>query len=395
MNTAVLDLFLGDCGKGKIVDYLAESHNSVVRFNGSNNAGHTLKHQGITYKTHAIPSGVLYKHTTNLIGHGCTIDPSVLVKEIQQFSDINERVFISGNSHIILPEHIELDIEREKKFGIGSTKRGVSPAYEAKAGRRGLQYKDLLLEETEFKSKLNRIYPSSPLTKLVDKKTTAKINQALEVYQKYSQILKKHILTDSVGFLHDVLIPNGKILFEGAQGTFLDVDFGEYPFVTSSNCTVGSIFTGTGLNPNQLDQVIGVIKAYGSYVGTNSDFQDIEDQKLNQQLCDLGQEYGATTGRRRRLCWLDLDMIKRAVQINGPTKLVITRMDTLGQMPEIYIKSNNQLHKFRSWGNLSDVKTFHDIPNPAMRYLNFIYSKLQVPIWAIGTGPERKDLIIK
>jgi len=211
---------------------------------------------------------------------------------------------------------------------------------------------------------------------------------------KLSEQLKPYIVEDGVGFMHE-LISKGSVVFEGAQGTFLDIDVGDYPFVTSSNCTIGAVFTGTGINPKQLDEVIGVIKAYGSYVGTSSKFDDIKDSKINDQLCQLGQEYGATTGRRRRLCWLDLDKIKLATQINGPTKLVITRMDTLGQLPEINIKYQNQLHKFEPWGDLDQVQNMQDLPKSATCYLDFIEKVLQVPIWAVGVGPARKDLIIK
>lgn len=381
-NTVVLDLFLGDSGKGKIVDYLASTAAGVIRFNGSNNAGHTLKVNNQVFKTHAVPSGVLYKHTTNFIGHGCIIDPFVLNKEIQDFKKINPKIFISGNAHIILPYHIALDTFREQTRGIGSTKRGVSPAYEAKAGRYGLQYRDLFLSRQAFENKLSLIFD------------TKQTKQALEVYDQLGKILRPHIIEDSIEFIHD-LASKGSLVFEGAQGTYLDIDIGEYPFVTSSNCTIGAVLTGTGLNLKQIHQVIGVVKAYGSYVGTNNTFNDIQQQDLNDKLCELGQEYGTTTGRRRRLCWLDLDKINTAIKINGPDKLVITRMDTLGQLPKVFLKHNNELIEFSPWGDLQNIKSYSELPSSAQHFLNYIENTTKSPIWAIGTGASRDQLLFR
>jgi len=380
-NTVILDLFLGDSGKGKISDFLAENYNSVIRFNGANNAGHTIQINNIQYKTHAVPSGVLYSHTTNFISHGCAIDPYVLVEEIKQFKSLNPNIFISGQAHVILPYHIAMDIEREIEFGIGSTKRGVAPAYESKASRMGMRYQDFLLDRDVFIKK----YQLLPMIK-------AAYDIILKVYDDLSSFLKDHIILDGVSFVHN-LVDKGPALFEGAQGTFLDIDLGSYPYVTSSNCTIGAVLTGTGLNMNDIQEVIGVIKSYGSYVGTNPDFNDIKEEDLNNQLCSLGNEYGATTGRRRRLCWLDLDKIKKAVRINGPTKLAMTRMDTLGQMPKVFLKSDEKLLEFEPWGDISSVKQSSDLPDKAREYINFVEKTLEVPIWAIGNGPKREDLI--
>lgn len=392
INTVVLDLFLGDSGKGKIVDYLAQFHSSVVRFNGANNAGHTLVVDGETYKTHAVPSGMLHGHTCNYISHGCIMDPYILSNEINEFRSKNGRTpLISGGAHIILPSHIETDIERENKFKIGSTKRGVAPAFESKSARRGLQFKDLLLSENEFDKRLEVVYPATFFEKIFSSKYKQLIKEAKQVRQDFDKF-KHLIIPDGVDFMH-YLLKKGGVLFEGAQGTFLDIDFGDYPYVTSSNCTIGSVLTGTGANMHQIDEIVGVIKAYGSYVGTNANFEDIKDKGLNKKLCKLGQEYGATTGRRRRLCWLDLDRISQAVAINGPTKLVITRMDTLGQMPVAYIKYDGAYHKFKTWGDLKQIKSIQDLPQEAIKFLKFIEEKLQVPMWAIGIGPERKDLL--
>jgi adenylosuccinate synthase len=387
-NTVVLDLFLGDSGKGKIVDYLAQNASSVIRFNGSNNAGHTLQVNGKIFKTHAVPSGVLYPHTINFIGHGCVIDPQVLLEEIEQFKDHNNNIHISGNAHIILPHHIQLDISREEsvdldgnKRGVGSTRRGVSPAYEAKHGRSGLRYKDLLLSSEEFQKKIKQLFQE-----------TLHRSEATTLYENFSKKLRSHIVEDSIEFVHS-LASKGSIVFEGAQGTFLDVDIGEYPYVTSSNCTIGAVMTGTGLNMSQVNKIVGVVKAYGSYVGTNTSFPDIADESINNQLRELGQEYGATTGRPRRLCWLDLDQISTAVKINGPHCLAITRTDTLGQLPIVCVKYKNELISFEPWGDLKDLRDINDIPKSLWRFLNYIEDTLKVDVEYIGTGPGREDLI--
>ena len=382
-NTVVLDLFLGDSGKGKIVDYLAESANAVIRFNGSNNAGHTLVLEGKKYKTHSIPSGVLYPHTTNFIAHGCVIDPFKLIKEIDLFKEINNKIFISGNAHIILPSHIEQDRQKEESGkGIGSTRQGVAFAYASKYARTGLQFKDLLLTKHNL------------INKCIQQMSEDILDEVAYIYDECASRLKDHIVVDSVSFIHS-LVNQGSLVFEGAQGTFLDVDLGDYPFVTSSNCSIGAVLTGTGLNMKQIHEVIGVIKAYGSYVGTNSEFQDIQEQEINDLLCELGEEYGTTTGRRRRLCWLDLDQVSKAAKINGPDKLVITRMDTLGQLPIVYAKFNNQLKQFKPWGDLQHIKSIEKLPLSAQEYLNFIQQATGAPVWGVGTGPSREQLLVR
>lgn len=382
-NSAVLDLFLGDSGKGKIVDYLAKDAIGTIRFNGSNNAGHTLMFEGKKYKTHSIPSGILYPHTINFIAHGCVINPLKLIEEIEAFKQINNKVFISGNAHIILPSHIRQDCEKEESGkGIGSTKQGVSPAYASKYARTGIQFKDLLLPKHDY------------LNKCLIKIAKDLLEEVVFIYEKCSDILKNHIVIDGVDFIHN-LANKGNLVFEGAQGTFLDIDIGEYPFVTSSNCTVGAILTGTGLNTKHLHEVIGVIKAYGSYVGANLEFQDIKDQQINDLLCKLGEEFGTTTGRRRRLCWLDLDQIAISNKINGSDKLAITRMDTLGQLPQVYLKHQNNLIQFEPWGNLQHISDIDELPLSAQKFLDYIQKVLKTPIWAVGTGPSREQLLIR
>lgn len=383
-NTVVIDLFLGDSGKGKIVDYLAQTHKAVVRFSGANNAGHTLSIDGREYKTHAIPSGVLYPHTTNYIAHGCTIDPFVLVDEISTFSNLNSEVYISGQAHVILPRHVRLDKMNEERFNIGSTKRGVAPAYAAKTGRYGMRYEDFFLERPQFSTAMEKRFLTDPFYSEQD---------YLNVYDTVRDKLIPHIIKDGVAFMHS-LLDTGSVLFEGAQGCFLDVDVGDYPYVTSSNCTIGAVLTGTGANHKDLNEIVGVVKAYGSYVGTNVDFNDLEEE-LNDKLSSLGQEFGATTGRRRRLCWLELDKIKKAVRINGPTKLVVTRMDTLGQLPKICIRYKGELVEFEPWGDLSNVNSIENLPQSARNFISFIEQQTEVPVWAIGVGPERKDLLLK
>lgn len=382
-NTVVLDPFLGDSGKGKIVDYLAKDAVAVVRFNGSNNAGHTLKLDGKTFKTHSVPSGVLHPHTINFIAHGCVINPEKLVKEIKQFKDLNNKIFISGGAHMVLPHHIREDEAKESTSkGIGSTKQGVAPAYASKYARAGLRFQDLLRSRGNF-------------IEVCEKRLEEEqIDEAIITFERYSNFLKDYIISDGVQFIHD-LAKKGNIVFEGAQGTFLDVDIGDYPYVTSSSCTIGSVLTGTGLNLKQINEVVAVIKSYGSYVGTSEDFPDIEDLDLNKNLRILGQEYGTTTGRARRLCWLDLDRLKKAMLINGPTKLVITRMDTLGQLSQVFLKHKGKLIEFEPWGDLQDVFNIEGLNNKSKQYLNYIEEALEVPIWGVGVGASREQLLVK
>lgn len=379
-NRVVLDLFLGDSGKGKIVDLLAEKSIAVVRYNGSNNAGHTLKVCGKTFKTHAVPSGVLYAHTTNFIGHGCAINPKVLIKEIEMFKD--SKVFISGQAHLILPHHIEIDIDRESRFQIGTTKQGVGPVFEDKVSRRGIRYQDLLLSENELMKKISQ--------QLVERQKLS--FSVMNELKTYKEKLSDRIIFDGVEFIHK-LKKTGDIVFEGAQGTYLDIDMGNYPFVTSSNTTIGSVFTGTGISPKDIDEVIGIFKAYGSYVGTRTDFPDIEEESLNNKLCELGNEYGTTTGRRRRLCWLDLDLIKKAIMINGCTHLGITRLDTLGQMPIIKVKYNNNLVEFEPWGDLKSISDINILPEKCLTFIRYIEAALEMKISILGVGAERQEVI--
>jgi len=382
-NSVVLDPFLGDSGKGKIVDYLAKDAAAVIRFNGSNNAGHTLMLDGKTYKTHSIPSGVLHPHTTNFIAHGCVINPSKLVEEIKKFKKINDKIFISGGAHMVLPYHVRKDEEKENTSkGIGSTKQGVAPAYASKHARAGLRFQDLLLSRWDF-------------IEVCEKRLEEdEIDEAIYTFEKYKDFLRDHIVRDGVGFIHD-LAKKGNLVFEGAQGTFLDVDFGNYPYVTSSSCTIGSVLTGTGLNMRQIDEVFAVIKSYGSYVGTSEDFPDIEDKELNQKLRMLGNEYGTTTGRARRLCWLDLDSLRRATLINGFTKLVITRMDTLGQLGRVFLKDQGKLVEFKPWGDLQSVSSIEELNQESRLYLDYIENALQTPIWGVGVGASREQLLVR
>ncbi len=361
-NTVVLDLFLGDSGKGKIVDYLAQNAKAVIRFNGSNNAGHTIKVDGETYKTHCVPSGVLYSNVTNIIGQGCAINPEKLLEELAAFK--NSIVFISSSAHVILPTHIETDIARESKFSIGSTKQGVAPVFSDKALRKGMRYGDFLLSPSEFQEHIIKLGL-----------TENEIDIYKNVYNLYHKDIAKYVIKDSYKFVN-LLLKQGGVVFEGAQGTYLDVDIGDYPFCTSSHTTIGAVFTGTGANPQLVKDVIGVFKAYGSYVGTSKDFPDIQDKTINDKLCELGQEYGTTTGRKRRLCWLNLDMINEACEINGVTRCVMTRLDTLEQLGVYKALYKNKEHTFSN----------------SAKFLDFIKKHLSAPLWAIGTGPNRKDL---
>jgi len=362
-NYVILDLYLGDSGKGKISDYLSslEGAKAVIRFNGSNNAGHTIKHENKTYKTHCVPSGVLHPHIINLIGQGCNINIHKLLEEINCFP--NAKIFISSNAHVITENHIQRDIEQEKIYSIGSTKQGVSPSYQDKYARKGIRNGYFLLNENEFNEKIKKLG--------INEQTK---EEYIKLYNQAKELIKPYVKTNCNQFVNE-LLKQGGVVFEGAQGTYLDIDMGDYPFVTSSNTTIGSVFTGTGANPKLVDCVIGVFKAYSTYVGTNNSFKDLPEA-IGNKLCELGHEYGTTTGRKRRVGWLDLDAINNACEINGVDKCIMTKLDILSHLDIYKLIHNGEEQSF------DNKKSF----------MNYLSNNIKSPIWAVGVGPERKDL---
>ncbi len=417
--SVVLGTFFGDEGKGKIIDYLAEKADVSIRCTGGNNAGHSIKVDGVKYAFHLIPSGILHKDTIAVIGNGVVIDPRVLIEEIDNLKShghLVKNLYISDKAHVIFPYHNAMDklLEEIKSDGkIGTTGRGIGPSYSDKCERCGIRmgdmlepnFKDLIRTNVKNKNKILKLYKKE----LIDEE------KIIKDYCKYSKILKPYI-TDTITLLHNCLDENKKIVCEGAQATLLDIDFGTYPCVTSSNPSIGGILTGTGLNYRNIDEVIGVLKAYSSRVGEGP-YPTEQRNEIGDTIRELGHEYGTTTGRPRRCGWLDLVALKYAVRINGLTGLAINHVDTIGKFDKIklcvaYKYKGRKTIDFSSnisflskcvpvyevfegnFGDLSNIKRREDLPTNAKKYLNRIEKFVETPIKFIGIGPERKDTIV-
>ncbi len=412
----------GDEGKGKYIDMLAEQSDIIVRFSGGNNAGHTIVANGVKYALHLIPSGILHTDKTCIIGNGVVVDPAVLLKEMKGLNDrgvTTDHLLISDRAHLIMPYHIGLDELQETFRGnnsIGTTKRGIGPCYADKIERSGIRMCDLI-DKDEFIKKVKANLELKNL--IIEKVYGGKAYDAdaiIEEYLVYAEKLKKYI-TDTTRILADA-IDNGKnILFEGAQANFLDIDFGTYPFVTSSNPISGGVCTGSGLGPVYINEVYGVLKAYTSRVGAGP-FPTEQNNEIGDTIRELGWEYGTTTGRPRRCGWLDTVMIKYAAKINGLTALAINHVDTIGKLKEIKLcvgykyndqtinyfpASLNELAKcepiyevFEPWSeDISNIKSFEALPSNTKKYLNRIEELVGVKIGLIGVGKDRENVIVK
>src|SRR5919206_366082 len=323
----------GDEGKGKVTDLLAEQADLVIRFQGGNNAGHTIIRDGETFKFHLIPSGILYPGKTCAVGNGVVIDPAVLTGEIEELRHRGIDVSglrISANAHVIMPSHVKLDTAGELKLGkleIGTTRRGIGPAYSDKAARLGIRVQDLLDEKILKKKIMAAMEPKRLSLRPFAKSPELDLQTMTEDYLTYGHRIEQYI-ADTARLTWDVLDAGGNVLFEGAQGTMLDIDHGTYPFVTSSNPVAGSACTGTGVGPKDIDEVWGVAKAYTTRVGAGPFPTELDDE-LGVTLREAGGEYGTTTGRARRVGWLDLVALRYAARINSLTHLAITKLDVL------------------------------------------------------------------
>ena len=415
----VLGTFYGDEGKGKIIDYLSSNADVSVRCTGGNNAGHTINVNGIKYAFHLLPSGILNKGTIAVIGNGVVIDPKVLIKEIEELKSSGisvENLYISDLAHVIFPYHIEMDKMLEANRGtnkIGTTAKGIGPAYCDKYERTGIRIRDfmgksfreLLKRNVEAK---NKIFLSNNY-ELVDFETI------YNEYRKYAEILKPYV-KDTVNFLHNALKEGKKIICEGAQASLLDIDFGSYPYVTSSNPTIGGFCTGTGISAKDIGEVYGVMKAYSSRVGEGPYLTE-QNNKIGDTIRELGHEYGTTTKRPRRCGWLDLVALKYAVMINGITGLAINHVDTIGKLDKIklcvaynyngeintnfstdeeYLKNCTPVYEeFEgNFGDISKIKRRQDLPEKVLKYLSRIEEIVGIPVKFIGVGAGREDLII-
>jgi len=421
-NVVIVGTQWGDEGKGKIVDILTSSADIVVRFQGGPNAGHTVVVGDKQTILHQIPSGILHGDKKCVVGNGVVIDIETLIREIDEvksqgyFSD-DRALIISENAHLIMPYHKRIDLAREKMKGkdkIGTTGRGIGPAYEDKVGRNGFRFIDIF-NDTFFREKLesNLVEKNFYLQQYL-KEEPFQATEIYDLFMGYRDRLKKY-MGNASRFLLESLENNKKILFEGAQGTMLDVDHGTYPFVTSSNTAAAQASIGSGIGPRNLDAIVGIAKAYTTRVGSGPFPTELTDQ-TGTYLRDQGGEYGATTGRPRRCGWFDLVTVRHSVMLNSISHLTITKMDVLSGLDTIrvctgYEHNGEPLPGFPSdlsvleqctpvydelqgWkADLSDVTDYTDLPQAAKDYISYLESRLGVPVCMVSVGTRRKQII--
>ncbi len=415
----VLGLFYGDEGKGKVIDYLSSDSKYAVRFSGGNNAGHTIEVDGKKFAFHLIPSGILNKGTKAILGNGVVIDPKVLIEEIENLKANGYKVdnlYISEKAHVIFPYHILMDGMLEELRGegkIGTTKRGIGPAYCDKYERSGIRMEDFISRRFKDLLKIN-VKNKNTIFK-ANKQEKLKFQDIYKEYKEYAKILKPYVC-DTTTMLHKAIQKGEKILCEGAQATLLDIDFGSYPYVTSSNPTIGGVMTGTGIGARYINEVYGVIKAYSSRVGEGPYVTELKD-KIGDTIRELGHEYGTTTKRPRRCGWLDIVALNYAIRINGITGICMNHLDTVGKLDKIklcvaYEYKGKKTEFFRTNidflnnckpvyeefpGNfdISNCKTFEELPENAKKYVQRIEELTDTPVKFIGTGAGREDIIIR
>ncbi|MFC4993572.1 adenylosuccinate synthase [Rubritalea tangerina] len=421
MNTIICGLQWGDEGKGKIVDYLTESADLVARGQGGNNAGHTVIANGKKYILHLVPSGILWGDKTCVIGNGVVMDPVGLCKEITTLEEQGitvspEQLLISDRAHVVLPYHRELDAAREAALGknkIGTTKRGIGPTYADKANRIGLRLADFTDEATARELIDIRLQEANE-TLARHGLPTFTTDQVLDEVRPAIARLLPHV-TNVIPTLHKAWKEKKTILFEGAQGSLLDIDFGTYPFLTSSNTTAGGACTGSGLPPTAIDRVIGVCKAYTTRVGSGA--MPTENEEITNYFHSKGMEFGATTGRPRRCGWLDTVLLRMAVMVNGVTDLAVTILDGLDEKETLKIcvayDIDGERHEFppaarSGWEKATPIyeelpgwqtdttkaRSWDDLPENAKNYLNRLSELVGAPVSFIGNGPEREQTII-
>ena len=416
----VLGTFYGDEGKGKIIDYLSKDADIAVRCSGGSNAGHSIEVDGKKFAFHLIPSGIFHKGTLAVIGNGVVVDPKCLIDEMNELEasgGSTENLYISEKAHIVFPYHIEMDRLLEENRGngkIGTTIRGIGPAYCDKYERSGIRAEDLISDRFEELLTVN-INNKNKIFEMYGH-PTIDLKKTLEDYKKYAEILRPHI-TDTITLLHKALEDGKKILCEGAQASLLDIDFGSYPFVTSSNPSIGGVCTGTGLAARDIGEVYGVLKAYSSRVGSGP-YVTEQNNEIGDTIRELGHEYGVTTKRPRRCGWLDLVALKYTVRLNGITGLAINHVDTIGKLPNFklcvaYNHNGKVTTDFSTnvdfltnctpiyeefegnFGDISKCKTRAELPENARKYLDRIEELIGVPIKFIGTGAGREAMIVE
>ena len=418
----LLGLQWGDEGKGKIVDVLTSKYDIIARFQGGPNAGHTLVFNNKKYVLHTIPSGIFHSNKINLIGNGVVIDPVILDKEIENIKEenvnISKTLFISRKAHLILPTHRLLDAASEKSKGknkIGSTLKGIGPTYMDKTGRNGFRVGDL--EDKNWKLKYYELSKKhQQLIKFYNVELDFSLEELeLEFFQAIEK-LRQISFVDSENLLFKSIDENKSILAEGAQGSLLDIDFGTYPYVTSSNTTAAGACTGLGIPPNSINDVFGIFKAYTTRVGSGPFPTELSD-KYGEAMGKVGKEFGATTGRPRRCGWLDLVALKYACKVNGVTKLMMMKTDVLSGFDKVlvctkykyrgeeiknlpYNLSDDTLEpiyeEFSGWTeDLRELDSCDQFPENLNKYINFLEKELNIPIVIVSVGPDRKETLFR
>jgi adenylosuccinate synthase len=421
-GTVVVGTQWGDEGKGKLTDILAEEMDLVVRYQGGHNAGHTIVVGERRFAFRLVPSGVLHPHVTNLIGNGVVVDPRILVKEIRALESggvDTSRLLVSGNAHLVMPYHQELDVLFERHLGdnkLGTTKGGIGPAYADKALRVGLRVQDLL-DPKIFRQKLEVVLKEklAVMARVYNRLGPSAESICDEYLDELAPVLQPRIV-DSVDVIHTALEAGRNVMFEGAQATFLDLDHGTYPFVTSSNPVAGGACAGAGVGPRHIDRIIGITKAYMTRVGSGPFPTELHDE-IGTGLVERGAEFGTNTGRRRRPGWLDLVMLRQAVRLNSLTDIFLTKLDVLDAEPVVKVcvaydvdgqlvthmpYHQSDLHRavpiyeeLPGWSSgIAGCTTLGELPAAARDYVLFIAEEAGVPVSYVGVGPERTQTIV-
>ncbi|WP_017187011.1 adenylosuccinate synthase [Alkalibacillus haloalkaliphilus] len=424
MTTAiVVGTQWGDEGKGKITDFLAQEADVIARYQGGDNAGHTIKFNGDTYKLHLIPSGVFNSDKVCLLGNGMVINPESLIKEmeyVEGFGLTLEHLKISNRAHVIMPYHIELDRLQEERKGkekqIGTTKKGIGPAYSDKVNRSGVRFADLIEPESLYELILTQVEQTNELLEKIYDAPKLDAQEIYETYKQYGERLAPYV-TDTSVLLDEATTDGRHILFEGAQGVMLDIDHGTYPYVTSSSTSAAGVATGSGIGPNKIDRVIGVSKAYTTRVGDGPFPTELHDE-IGEQIREVGREYGTTTGRPRRVGWFDAVVINHARRTSGITDISLNSLDVLtgidqlkicvgyefkGEVIKGYPASQKQLTKCQpvyeelvGWHeDLTEVKRFEDLPEAAQSYINRIEELTGVRVAIFSVGPDREQTVVR
>ena len=419
--TVVVGTQWGDEGKGKLTDLMAKDVRLVVRYQGGHNAGHTIVVDGETFVLQLVPSGVLYSHTTPIIGNGVVVDPAVLLEEcgmLERRGIDTSRLVVSGNAHLIMPYHYELDKMTERYLGhnkLGTTKRGIGPAYADKAARIGLRAQDLL-DPKIFRQKLDVVLrEKNAILSRVYNRLPLDADDIADLYLGDLAPKLAPMLGDSVALVHEALSAGEQVMLEGAQATFLDVDHGTYPYVTSSNPTAGGACVGTGIGPRDIDRVVGIVKAYTTRVGSGP-FPTEADGETADVLVERGHEYGTNTGRRRRPGWLDLVMIRQAVRLNSISELALTKLDVLSEFDTIKVcvayeaagaryehmpYHQSVLHdvtpvyeELPGWrSDLKGATSATQLPGAARAYVDLVAAQAGVPVTFASVGPGREQYV--